>query len=319
MSDHSTGSKTRGTFIAEVLVNEAICDGHWRMVLDVGAFPPSRAGQFVQLLCRPPSEQAGPTVVDWPTDRPPHFTQPELTDRQPLLRRPLSLAGRRDHARGAAELDIIYRVIGTGTTWMSTVGPGENLSILGPLGNAFAISPDKPFAAIVSGGMGIPPMMYLAETLATAGKNTTAFCGARTASLLPLRLLPTGKVSTRGAPTHCAAEFAAHDIDTAIATDDGSLGLGGFVSEALQNWLDENTLEDVVVYACGPEAMMRAVGDICIARGVECQLALERHMACGMGTCQSCVVKIRDASEQGWSYKLCCSDGPVFDARDVVW
>ena len=64
---------------------------------------------------------------------------------------------------------------------------------------------------------------------------------------------------------------------------------------------------------------MRHVADICRQRDIDCQLALERHMACGMGTCQSCVVKIRDNTSQGWSYKLCCSDGPVFDAREVVW
>jgi dihydroorotate dehydrogenase electron transfer subunit len=65
--------------------------------------------------------------------------------------------------------------------------------------------------------------------------------------------------------------------------------------------------------------MMKAVADVCLAEGIDCQLALERHMACGVGACQSCVVKIRDSSQGGWSFKLCCSDGPVFDARDVLW
>jgi len=74
-----------------------------------------------------------------------------------------------------------------------------------------------------------------------------------------------------------------------------------------------------VAYCCGPEALMKAVGEICITRGIECQLALERYMACGMGTCQSCNVRIRDDSTRGWSYKLCCTDGPIFDAREVVW
>ena len=106
-----------------------------------------------------------------------------------------------------------------------------------------------------------------------------------------------------------------------IATDDGSLGRAGFVDQAFEHWLDQAGLgaEDLVVYACGPEAMMQAVAEICLLREIECQLALERHMACGMGTCQSCVVKIRDGSDRGWSFKLCCTDGPVFDARDVVW
>ena len=106
-----------------------------------------------------------------------------------------------------------------------------------------------------------------------------------------------------------------------IATDDGSLGYPGLVSEAFGRWL--TTLEidpkQLTTYACGPEPMMQAVGEICTPRGIGCQLALERHMACGMGTCQSCVVKIREKSDRGWSYKLCCADGPVFEAADVIW
>ena len=74
-----------------------------------------------------------------------------------------------------------------------------------------------------------------------------------------------------------------------------------------------------MVYACGPEAMMRAVGETCIARGVEYQLSLERTMACGMGTCQSCVCRLRADNDRGWTYKLCCADGPVFDAAEIVW
>ncbi|MCP4594043.1 MAG: dihydroorotate dehydrogenase electron transfer subunit, partial [bacterium] len=75
----------------------------------------------------------------------------------------------------------------------------------------------------------------------------------------------------------------------------------------------------LVVYSCGPEPMMRAVGRMCVDRDIDCQLALERHMGCGMGTCQSCVFRMRADNEQGWVYKLVCTDGPVFAARDIVW
>jgi len=317
-SDEKTAR--RGTFACEVLDNERICDDHHRLVLDLREFPPTQPGQFVQLQCRYPTEQVGSREVEWTEDRIPQFTQPELTDKEPLLRRPLSIAGVRSHAGGAVELDLIYRTVGTGTRWLSGVQPGDTLSVLGPLGNAFPIHADKPRAVLVGGGVGIPPLLYLAEALTAAGKETVAFNGARTANLLPLRLLPTGNVSTEGRPAHCVAEFAAHDVDAAVATNDGSLGFAGLVSFAFEQWLDESgDLGDVIAYSCGPEGMMRAIGDICIARGLECHVSLERHMACGMGTCQSCIVRIRDEGERGWTYKLCCADGPVFDVRDVIW
>ncbi len=318
--------KNRGTFVGEVLANEPLCAEHYRLVLGVAGFPPSRPGQFVQLQCRSLAEPAGAREVEYRPDRVPVFTQPELTHREPLLRRPFSLAGR-ENGDGAVRLEIIYRTVGVGTGWLAEVKAGERLSVLGPLGNEFAIRADQPAAALVGGGAGIPPLLYLADTLSVAGKNVVAFCGARSADLLPLTLAPDTDVSAAGEPAQCTREFSAFGVPTAIATDDGSLGRKGFVSEALTNWLGEShAAGELVVYSCGPEAMMRAVADICIARDIECQLALERHMACGMGTCQSCIVKIRDeidsrddTEEKGWSYKLCCTDGPVFNASDVVW
>ena len=316
-----TPSMRRGVFTAEVLANERICDHHYRLILDLPAFVPTEPGQFVQLLCRPPGEPASPEPMQWGDGQPPEFSQVELVDRQPMLRRPFSIAGRRDHAHGAVELDIIYRTVGVGTRWLSEVRVGAPLSVLGPLGNAFDIHPDKPVAALVGGGVGIPPMLYLAEALAAAGKRTVAFTGAQTAGLLPLRLLPSGKVARDGAPSHCIAELAAFGVDSAVATDDGSLGAEGLVSEVFQRWLDSGQVDpdELVVYSCGPERMMRAVGKICIARGAACQLSMERTMACGMGTCQSCVCKLRTDDADGWAYKLCCTDGPVFDADQIVW
>ncbi len=321
MSDNCAQSKRRGVFAAEVLANERICDDHYRLILDVAAFPPTAPGQFVQLLCRPPGEPPAGQAIQWADGEPPQFTQVELVNRQPMLRRPFSVAGRRDHARGAVELDIIYRTVGVGTRWLSELAAGATLSVLGPLGNAFEVLPDKPVAALIGGGVGIPPMLYLAEALAAAGKRTVAFNGARSASMLPLRLLPAGAVAADGAPAHCVAEFAAYDVDAAVATDDGTLGWQGFVSEIFVRWLDAGGVDpaDLVVYSCGPEGMMRAIGEICLARKITCQLSLERTMACGMGTCQSCVCKLRAAGKPGWAFKLCCTDGPVFQAGQIVW
>ncbi len=317
----SPASSARGVFVGETVDNVPLCVDHYRLRVRLPGFPPSRPGQFVQVQCRPPEPQAPPREVDWPADRPPRLTQPELTAREPLLRRPLSLAGRRDLDDGATELTLIYRAVGIGTHWLAGVEAGQSLSVLGPLGNGFAIRPDKPAAVCVGGGVGIPPMIYLAGSLAAAGRRATAFCGARSRDVLSLTFVDGAEVRSDAKATPCAAEFARAGVPAVLATDDGSLGFEGFVSNALRKWLDETTPwpDDVVVYCCGPEPLMKAVADLCLADGIECQLALERHMACGMGTCQSCVVKIRDESERGWSFRLCCTDGPVFDAREVLW
>lgn len=313
-------SKTRGTFVMDVLENRCMCPGHFLLRLRGEAFPRTQPGQFVQLQCRPVKEQTSQHVIDWAEGTRLELTQPELTGAEAMLRRPLSLAGRHDTDEGVI-LEIIYRVAGMGTTWLTGLTQGEQLSVLGPLGNAFVIREDKPRAAMVGGGVGIPPMIYLASAFSSLGKDAVAFNGVRTAELLPLTIVPTAKVSSEGVPTSCVTEFARFGVSAAIATDDGTLGYSGLVSEPLTRWLDglDDASNEAVVYTCGPEPMMRAVAELCIARDVECQVSLERHMACGMGTCQSCVCKTKNNSEQGWAYKLCCTDGPVFDANDVIW
>ena len=321
MSASDATDRRRGTFLAETLANERLCDEHYLLRLALPAFPPTVPGQFVQVQCRPPTPHAPPQAADWPADRPPQLTHADLRTPEPLLRRPFSLAGRRDAPGGAVELEIIYRVVGSGTGWLERLGAAAPVSVLGPLGNGFAVREDKPAAVLVGGGVGIPPMIYLGQALSGRGKRVKAFCGVRSGHLLPLRLTGEAEASELGSPTLCAAEFAAHGIETAIATDDGSLGWKGFAPGAFEQWLagQDAAAAELVVYACGPEPMMRAVGAMCTARGIECQLALERHMGCGMGTCQSCVVKVRTDDEQGWRYRLVCTDGPVFDAASIVW
>ncbi len=318
--DRGTGT-ARGVFAAEVAANLQLCGEHYRLDVVVDGFPPSQPGQFVQVQCRPPRPQASAAEADWPEDRPPRLTQPELAGVEPLLRRPLSLAGRATTADGRVRLTVIHRVVGVGTRWLAGLAEGEPVSILGPLGNGFSIRQGATHAALVGGGVGIPPLIYLAGELAAAGKGTVAFTGARRSELLPLTMVPGARVEASGRPTPCVAEFATCGIDTVIATDDGSAGFRGFISDAFAQWLANTKLpgEDLVVYCCGPEEMMRAVAETSIAAGVECQLALERHMACGMGTCQSCVVKTASDAPGGWKFSLCCTDGPVFDGRQVLW
>lgn len=311
--------KTRGVFLGQVASNEAICDEHFRLKISLPSFPPTRPGQFVQLLCHDPAEPPAAIETTWPENGPPQFSQREFLRNEPLLRRPFSLAGRIDSADGA-ELTLIQRVVGIGTQWLAKLKPGRPLSLLGPLGNGFTLRPDKPLAALVGGGVGIPPMLYLAEALHAAGKTVVAFNGSRSANLLPLT--PEGApVSVLGRPATCLAEFNRRGASSVVATDDGTLGLPGTVCDAFARWLEQGAAQpaDLVVYSCGPEPMMKALGKICIARDIECQLALERRMACGMGTCQSCICKTYSTDSSGGAYKLVCKDGPVFDARDLAW
>ena len=309
--------KKRGTFLATALANELICDEHYRLTLEARGVGPTRPGQFLQVLCRPGTPTQPHATRTWSaTGQPPGGRGVD-----PLLRRPLSLAGRRNKPGGVCELEFVYRTIGTGTHWLASVRPGAGLSLLGPLGRAFSIPAGRRRAVLIGGGVGIPPLLYLAEALAAGDSTVVALNGARTASLLPLQLLPSVEVATDGAPGPCIAEFHAWGIDAAVSTDDGSLGFPGTVSELFESWLDRPNIptEHLTAYTCGPEPMMRAVAKTCIDRNIECQVSLERHMACGMGPCQSCICKTRAENPRGWTYKLCCTDGPIFDATEIIW
>lgn len=106
-------------------------------------------------------------------------------------------------------------------------------------------------------------------------------------------------------------------IRTAISSDDGTVGYQGFVTSLLEKWISDRS--DITLYGCGPEPMMKAIVDISSAANLKSFLSTERNMACGMGTCQSCTVKIADNSPSGWSHKLCCGDGPVFEGSKIYW
>lgn len=319
MAHNGTENTKRAQHTARVLANARLCDEHYRLTLLIPGLAASRPGQFVEVRCTSGHGGQAAREVTWGPGETPTLSQGELLGKETLLRRPLGLAGRRETPAGS-EIDLIYRTIGTGTHWLGRLGVGENLSLLGPLGNAFTIRPGQKQAVLVAGGVGIPPMLYQARALADAGVRTVAFNGARSANLLPLTILPCG-APAEPCPTRCVAEFAECGADALVTTDDGSVGMKGFVASALEAWLDASGAApgETVIYSCGPEPMMKAVAKACLARGIECQLALERYMGCGMGTCQSCAVKIRDTSPDGWSYKLCCTDGPVFDASVVIW
>jgi dihydroorotate dehydrogenase electron transfer subunit len=218
-------------------------------------------------------------------------------------------------------VEITHRIVGVGTHWLSQLAPGDAVSFLGPLGRPFSIDPKRPAALLVGGGIGLPPLIWLAEFLAQAGRQTIAFAGARTADLLPLTRIADVPI-TGARPALAFREFAERKVPVVVTTDDGSLGAPGHVVEHFDRYLDaaDSSAQSTAVYTCGPERMMALVVKACERRSIPCQACLERMMACGMGTCQSCVVRTRDADDpEGWSYRLCCTDGPVFDGRVILW
>jgi dihydroorotate dehydrogenase electron transfer subunit len=200
--------------------------------------------------------------------------------------------------------------------------------VLGPLGNKFQLPPADGIALMVGGGVGIPPMMYLAEKL--QGKKAIAFAGALTRDLLALTITDDAPPPTANDinPLYNIAEFSRHGIPAIITTDDGSYGFRGFITQALEAYLDKyfKGKTSPVIYTCGPEPMMKRVAEIADARGLKCQIAVERAMACGMGTCQSCCIKVKKADPsqvplpgREWAYRLACTDGPVFEASSLLW
>ncbi|MBI2400652.1 MAG: dihydroorotate dehydrogenase electron transfer subunit [Deltaproteobacteria bacterium] len=228
-----------------------------------------------------------------------HFVMLRVSDgMDPLLRRPfgvLRLIGAKGKASRGTGIELLYRVVGRGTGILSAKRPGETLGILGPLGNGFPV-PDKGQKVImVTGGMGIVPLHMLAQRL---GQGTLLF-GARSKK-----------------ETFLLEDFKGLGLKIKTATEDGSAGAKGLVTALLAKEL----APECVVYACGPMGMLKAVSRLCAAEGVKCFVSLERSMACGIGVCLGCAVRtINHEARENRNYKMVCSDGPVFDSRDIDW
>src|SRR5579864_1741608 len=229
---------TRGQFLSTVRANVPLCLEHYRLVLALDHFPATEPGEFVQLSCRDTDE---PVALEreaaWMEGQAFAAEGQELRGPSAYLRRPFSLAGRRDTACGV-ELEFIHRVVGVGTDWLSRLGAGDHVHLIGPLGNRFVMPAKNQLALLVGGGVGIPPMLYLAGRL--TGRPAIAFCGAVTRELLPLTIDP--KVPIPGPdsvePLMNVSEFSSHGIPAVISTDDGSYGFGGFITQALEGFLE---------------------------------------------------------------------------------
>lgn len=218
----------------------------------------------------------------------------------PFLRRPLSVH-EVDANRGTVAL--LYRVVGRGTALLVQKKQGELLDVLGPLGRGFTLPVTKSRLALVAGGMGVAPLFFLCKELLKRG-NVVHFLvgGKRYEELCLLEML-------RAMEKNPALKLA-------FATDDGSYGFPGPVTDLLEPLLARGVVD--MVYACGPWGMLRETARLLGRYHVPGEVSLEERMGCGVGACLSCACKIKDEG-QAFSYRRVCTEGPVFPVGDVVW
>lgn len=235
------------------------------------------------------------------------------------MRRPLSIM--RANADGGW-IELLYKVIGDGLRHLSNRQRGDSVSIIGPIGNPFVAGPEKSRPLLIGGGVGIPPMVFLAESLAAdhgAAKQTLVLMGSElpfpfpvAASALPVAGV--GKEVNHGMPL-----MESLGIASRLASGSGFSGCyHGFVTELAHDCLramSEEELAEVEIFACGPEPMLAAVTSLARELDLPCQISLEEFMACAVGGCAGCTVEVQTAA--GVAMQRVCVDGPVFDARTI--
>jgi dihydroorotate dehydrogenase electron transfer subunit len=242
--------------------------------------------------------------------KPGQFVQVKVNNGdQPLLRRPLGIhrvmrpASLKRQA-DCEQIEILYEVLGQGTEILAQRKVGEYLDIIGPLGNGFDLQTlDQGLRPIlVAGGMGIAPIVFLAETIinkqvaGSKGPKPLVLIGAKTKKQLL-----------------CIAQLESLGCEVRVATDDGSRGFRGKVTNLLQRFLASVDQPALAMYSCGPRPMLKEICRLAKQYNFPAQISLEEHMACGIGACLGCVVNTTDG------YKRVCKEGPVFDAGNILW
>ncbi len=207
----------------------------------------------------------------------------------PLLRRPYSISNVYDR-----ECEILFTVVGKGTEILSEKKVGETINIIGPLGNSFGYEKKFQTAIIIAGGIGIAPFPLLIRELHRSEKIIHTFVGARNNSRI------------------IREDFT----NLHIATDDGSEGYHGTVVECLEAFWNDHHLDDPMIFACGPNAMLNAVQRFAEVYQILCELSLESEMACGIGICQGCPIEQVHGERK---YALVCTDGPCFDSKEIIF
>ena len=287
---------------APVLANDAVIPDHQVLVCEAPALAAlARPGHFVNVLTA------------------------ERTD--PLLRKPFSIY---TVDREQGQISLLYSIVGPTTQGMARKRPGDTLDLVGPLGGHVFQADPRPDAlhVLVGGGYGVPPLVFLSREISPPapilGSNMEGSNALSSPSSFRLPRIGAGGQSKpnlvfivgarRKDLLLCEIELREAGIDTRAATEDGSHGTAGRVTDVLAPLLAEHSSRPVTVYCCGPTPMMRAVGELCQSTGVPCQLSVEVAMPCGIGVCMGCVLDLADGRRV-----RCCVDGPVFEASEVQW
>ena len=286
----------RGTIFAEqaeILAHQHFADG--QHVLRVGAArlaASAEPGSFAHLQC-----------------------DPSLP-----MRRPMSVM-QVDTNEGWAE--FLYKEVGAGTRALSGRPVGSTLNVLGPIGTPFTARPERPRPLLVGGGVGIPPMVFLADRLRLEASRYQPLVIMGSEIAFPFEP-QTSRISVRGlesGPTACMPRLEQWGVASRLASRRGFAGcFDGLVTDLARAWLDSLSpaaRDEVAVYACGPTPMLRATADLAHACAVPCYVCLEEFMACAVGGCAGCAVQVQTPA--GPAMKRVCVDGPVFDAECVVW
>lgn len=214
-----------------------------------------------------------------------HFIMSSCGDAT-LLRRPLSI-----HQVDRSKIAFLFSVVGKGTRWLSQRQAGDSLDLLGPMGNGFTLENSPQRLLLLAGGLGIAPLRFLADSALRNGYDVTLLAGAGTVSqLYPQELLP-------------------REIHCIFATEDGSYGEKGKITDLLPHYLDRADQ----IFACGPLAMYRTMSQMPELQNKSVQVSLEMRMACGLGACYGCTIRTKHGLKQ------VCKDGPVFNLNDIVW
>jgi len=235
------------------------------------------------------------------------------------MRRPLSLM-RADRLAGWVE--ILYKVEGAGLHALSLAKAGDTLSILGPIGRGFEVHPKRPRTLLIGGGVGIPPVVFLAERLkdrSDAPWQPLVLMGSEIPYPFELRSARENVEGIADAYSACMPLLDDWGIASRLASGSGFPGCyAGFVTELADIWLKTLTppeLAEVEIFACGPTPMLAATANLARRYAIACQVSLEEFMACAVGGCAGCTVLVATAA--GPAMKRVCVDGPVFDAYTV--
>ena len=288
---------------SKVLFNKEIAPGYYKL----------------GLVCRDMADSAVPG----------QFLMIKVSEQlDPLLRRPFSIhkihsiPSSNDRMEGDCRIEILYKVVGKGTGILSTAMKGNKVDLLGPMGNGFRIHKSMNTALLIAGGIGVAPLLSLAEKILLDHGETKS-----------ILLFLGGKGRN---DILCEEDFERLGVKTHICTEDGSLGRKGLVTDTFLDYLESHDRGSESVphcFVCGPEGMSREVAKIAHRKRIPCQISLETVMACGLGACLGCVVKTKpSANVQGSAsgfnshrenpmvnYKKVCRDGPVFDSSEIFW